>query len=429
MRPWKLLLYYLLLLGVMVSWTNIVAAPPLPVRVAFLVAVLYPGLNDVRGLFVAVLTCFWSIASLGYAYSYMPTMPHIYVLAMSVGLWLFWDRHKEITSRLLGGENSLVFFFLIYIWLNDAYSESTHGYTAFTLLTMTMIVPFVPVINKRTVTYFSLCFMTITTVLSTYLFLTRDVFYFGSTGFTPELDRIGWSDQNYLGLGVGMGASVAFTCLMHAKIYPWYFIVYSLAAFSISIPVMLMMGSRGALLCLIVSILVQLLFSRAKKIWKVLLILAGMGFLYYLYTNEYFDLLARRAEAEDGTGSNRLLIWAKKYYTFIDNATLGDLVFGVGKDKGISLTTINGINNVGFHNDFLAFLVSYGIIGLTFFVALLLRPLRKLKWDSPYRTAVIANSVFLILGSMTIEPFFIGVYPLYAFLFYTLLLTKVKSET
>lgn len=428
MSPRKLLLYYLLLLVVMVSWTNIMAAPPLPVRMAFLVAVLYPGLNDVRGLFVAALTCFWSIASLGYTYSYMPTMPHIYVLAMTVGLWLFWDRHKKITSRLLGGENSLVFFFLIYVWLCDAYTESTLGYTAYTLLTMTMIVPFVPVINRRTVTYFSLAFMTITAVLSYYLILTRDIFTYGSTGFTPELDRIGWSDQNYLGLGVGMGATVAFTCLMHAKIYRWYFLIYSLAVFVVSIPVLLLMGSRGALACVIVSVLVQLMFSKAKKKWKALLVFSGLGFLYYLYTNEYFDLLERRAEYEDGSGSNRLLIWTKKFYAFIDNASIGDLIFGIGKDRGVGITQILGKNNVGFHNDFLAFFVSYGIIGLGFFLALILRPLRKLKWKSPYHTAVIANSVFLILGSLTVEPFYMDMFPVYAFLFYTLLLSKVKSE-
>lgn len=428
MKPWKLFLYYLLLLIIMVSWTNIMASPPLPVRILFLVAVLYPGLNDVRGLFVAALTCFWSIASLGYAYSYMPTMPHIYVIAMTLGLWIFWDRHKEITSRLLGGDNNLVFFFLIYVWLCDAYTESTLGYTAFTLLTMTMIVPFVPVVNRRTVTYFSLCFMTITVVLSYYLIITRDIFTYGSTGFTPELDRIGWSDQNYLGLGVAMGASVAFTCIMNARLYRWYFIIYSLVAFGISIPVLLMLGSRTALVCLIVSVLVQLLFSKAKKKWKALLVLSGIGFLYYLYTNDYFELLANRAEAEDGTGSNRMLIWTKKYVTFIDNANFGDLVFGIGKDQGVGITPILGRNNVGFHNDFLAFFVSYGIIGLLFFIALIFRPLKRLKWRSPYRTAVIANSSLLILGSLTLEPFFMDMYPLYAFLFYTLLLSKVKAK-
>ncbi len=427
MRPVRMFFYYLLLLIIMVSWTNIVAAPPLPVRIMFLVAVLYPGLNDVRGLFVAALTCFWSIASLGYAYSYMPTMPHIYVLAMTVGLWLFWDRHKQITSRLLGGENSLVFFFLIYVWLCDAYTESSLGYTAYTLLTMTMIVPFVPVINRRTVTYFSICFMTITVVLSYYLIMTRDIFAYGSTGFTPELDRIGWSDQNYLGMGVGMGATVAFTCLMHAKVYRWYFLIYSLFSFGISIPVLLMLGSRTALMCLIVSVLVQLMFSKAKKKWKALLVIVGIGFLFYLYTNEYFELLANRAEAEDGTGSNRMLIWTKKLVTFINNADFSDLIFGIGKDKGVGITPILGMNNVGFHNDFLAFFVSYGIIGITFFTALIFRPLKKLKWRSPYRTAVIANSTFLILGSLTLEPFFMDLYPVYAFLFYTLLLTKVKA--
>ncbi len=428
MRPGRMFLYYLTLLIIMVSWTNIVASPPLPVRILFLIAVLYPGLNDVRGLLVAALTCFWSIASFGYAYSYMPTMPHIYVLAMTVGLWIFWDKHREITSHLLGGENSLVFFFLIYVWLCDAYTESTLGYTAYTLLTMTMIVPFVPVINRRTVTYFSICFVTITVVLSYYLIITRDVFSFGSSGFTPELDRIGWSDQNYLGMGVGMGATVALTCLMHARIYRWYFLLYCLLALGFSIPVLLMLGSRTALMCLVVSILVQLMFSKAKKKWKALLVMAGIAFLYYLYTNEYFELLANRAEAEDGTGSNRLLIWTKKYSTFINNASFGDLVFGIGKDRGVGITPILGMNNVGFHNDFLAFFVSYGIIGFFFFLALVSRPLRKLKWRSPYRTAVIANSSFLILGSLTLEPFYMDLYPFYAFLFYTLLLTKVKSE-
>ncbi len=428
MKPRTLLIYYFLLLVLMVSWTNTVMAPPLPVRVAFLFAVLYPGLNDVRGLLVAALTCFWSIASFGYTYSYMPTMPHIYVIAMTLGLWIFWDRHKEITSRLLGGENSLVFFFLIYVWLCDAYTESTLGWTPYTLLTMTMIVPFVPVVNRRTVTYFSLAFMTITAVLSCYLFATRNIYAFGASEYTPELNRIGWSDQNYLGLGVAMGASVAITCLMHAKLYRWYFIAYSIFAFGVSLPVLLLLGSRTALMCLVGSVVIQLMFSSAKKKWKALLVMAGIGFVIYLYTNEYFDLLERRAEMDDGTGSNRLLIWDKKYTTFIHNASFGDMLFGIGKDRGVGITPILGMNNVGFHNDFLAFFVSYGIVGLAFFTAMLLRPLMRLKKGIPYRSAVIANSAFLVLGCLTLEPFFMDLYPLYAFLFYTLLLTKVKEE-
>lgn len=426
MRPGRLFLYYLLLLVVMVSWTNMAMSPPLPVRILFLIAVLYPGLNDVRGLLVAALTCFWSIASFGYAYSYMPTMPYIYVIVLSLGLWLFWDRHKEITSRLLGGENSLVFFFLIYVWLNDAYTESSLGNTSYTLLTMTMLVPFVPVVNRRTVTYFSLAFMTITVVLSFYLMTTRDIFAFGASEFTPELNRIGWSDQNYLGLGVGMGASVAFTCLMNTRLYHWYFVIYSLFAFAISIPVLLLLGSRGALVCLLVSVVIQFMFSKAKRKWKVLLVLAGMAFVYYLYTNEYFDLLEKRFEADDGTGSNRMLIWTKKMDAFYSRADVFSIVFGIGKDQGIGITPILGLINMGFHNDFLGFFICYGLIGLFFFVAMLFRPLLKCRKNSPYRSVVWANLAFILVGSMTLEPFLMDLYPFYAFLFYTLLLTKVK---
>lgn len=428
MRPRRLLLYYLMLILIMASWTNVVASPPMPVRILFLIAVLYPGLNDVRGLIVAALTCFWSIASTGYAYSYMPTMPYIYVVALSVALWMFWDRHKQITSKLLGGDNTLVFFFLIYVWLNDAYTESSMGYTAYTLLTMTMLVPFVPVVNKRTVTYFSMAFMTITIVLSYYLITTRDIFSFGSTGYTPELDRIGWTDQNYLGMVVGMGATVAITCLMHARLYRKIFLTYCIISIVLCVPVMLMLGSRGALMCLLASIILQLMFTKTKRKWKFLMVVAGIVFTIYLYTNDYFDLMEARLEADDGTGSNRFLIWDRKIKEFFTDNSFFDLIFGAGKDRGIGFGGRTGMENIGFHNDFLGFLICYGVVGLVFFEAMLFRPLFKCHRDTPYRVAIWGNLMYMFIGSMTLEPFLMDMFPLYAFLFYTLLLTKVKKE-
>lgn len=426
MKPRRLFLYYLMFVVAMVTWTNVALAPPLPVRIAFLVAVLYPGLNDVRGLLVAALTCFWSIATYGYAYSYMPTMPYIYVFALTLALWMFWDRHRSITSRLLGGENSMPFFFLIYVWLSDAYTESSLGNTAYILLTMTMLTPFVPVVNRRTVTYFSLSFMTVTIVLSYYLIITRDLFTYGAAAFTTDLDRPGWTDQNYLGLVIGMGASVAITCMMKSKLYRWYFIALCIVTFSISIPVLLMLASRTALMALVASVVIQLMFSKWKKKYKFVLILAAAAFLYYLYANEYFDLVEKRIEADDGSGSNRMYIWEKKIHGFFANDSLVELIFGVGKDRGIGISTILGLNNVGFHNDFLAFFVCYGLVGLGFFTCMLFRPLFKARRHTPYFTAVYANFFYLLIGSLLIEPFSMDMYPFYAFLFYTMLLTKIK---
>ena len=105
------------------------------------------------------------------------------------------------------------------------------------------------------------------------------------------------------------------------------------------------------------------------------------------------------------------------------------LLFGVGWEKGIEYGAARlKLKVLGFHNDFLAFLVCYGVIGLSLFLALLIQPLRNIKRRSQRWAVVYANVLYLIAGCATLEPFSTGNFTFYAFLMYTMLLARIEYK-
>ena len=135
--------------------------------------------------------------------------------------------------------------------------------------------------------------------------------------------------------------------------------------------------------------------------------------------------LTLKGQTHDLPLKNPVLTASGTFGYGVEFATYGDLTaLGGMVAKGISLqprqgnpspriveTTSGMLNSVGLQND-----------GVESFCK---EKLPLLPWRE---TAVIANIAFLIFGCLTLEPFFMDLYPLYAFLFYTLLLTKVKAK-
>ena len=419
-----LAIYYTLLLLVMMTWTSQDVAPPMPLRIAFLIAVLLPGSRNRHGLFFVAMFCFWTISVYGYAYSYMPTMPGIYLLATIVTVFIY----KYKLKPLFGRGNILFLLLLLLIFLSSIGSGLPASGLVEVLLIIFLSRLLLAKADERTIAYFQLAFMVITIVLSFFLITVCDIFSFDSSLF-GEKDRIGKNDPNYMGMIIGMGVSVGVDCLLRIKQQNYYFIGLSIASILIAIPVLLLLASRGALLCLVISTIFLLVMKTGNRRTKILLVLAGGFFLYYLYNNEYFDLLEARIINDDGSGTYRTTIWKEKWDGFTSFLDISRLLFGVGWEEGLHYGAAEDCLKVlGFHNDFLAFLVCYGIIGLGLFLALLTLPLRHIKRCSERWAVVCANVFYLIAGCSTLEPFSMGNFCFYAFLTYTMLLTSVKNK-
>lgn len=112
-------------------------------------------------------------------------------------------------------------------------------------------------------------------------------------------------------------------------------------------------------------------------------------------------------------GSGRGESNASVFYALANYATSGDILFGFSKETRTQMGNFLG------HNDWLCFLVYYGLIGLSFFALFLFRVFKK-SWyckDKKLGPAYVALFVMMILPSLystTINP---TVHPIFAMMF------------
>lgn len=405
----------------MMSWTNLDSAPPMMLRLGFLGAVLYPAYKDYSLLPVA-LVCFWSLAVNGYAYSYMPTMTYLY--AYVVVVFYFFQRNKEYRCLLVFWEWRFYMMFLIYIVLIDVITNSTIEPLTYSFVILCMFPLYIRKIDDRIINMFSIVFMVVTIVLSYYSLTTQEQFA-GEYGNFEGIERSGWTDPNYLAMVVGMGALEGFYNVLSRQQRGKWYVYLGMIAFLISIPAMLLIASRGAFICLLGGLAILLFFSNTQKRYKLLCVFAAICFIVYLYSNSYFDLMDARMEEDDGTGSNRTLIWTKKILYFAQEGNIFNYFFGLGANEGLTLGTSK---RWGFHNDYVSFLVCYGVVGLFMFLYFLLCPVLRANKLSESRFHVYANVLYVALASFTLEPISFGIFYYYAFLFYTLLIAMFSNS-
>lgn len=410
-----LYIYYSVLLFIMMSWTNLDAAPPMLLRLTFLGAVLYPGIKD-KSLVPIGIICFWSLAVNGYAYSYMPTMTYLYTYVL-IGFYLFFNK-KNSKVPVVYWEWRFNIIASFYILLIDIITNSAIEPIAYSLIILCVLPLYINKIEDRHLNLFSIVFMVVTIVLSFYSLTTQEQFS-GSYGEFEGIERSGWMDPNYLAMVVGMGALEGFYNIISRDKKGAIYIILGVGAFLIAIPAMLLVASRGAFTCLLGGISILIIFSNTHKKYKFLCILIAIGFVIYLYSNSYFDLMEARMEEDDGTGSNRTLIWNNKIMYFLHEGNVFNYLFGFGGFGGLTLGT-GQIH--GFHNDYIAFLVCYGIVGFLMFFYFLICSILKVNKSAGERFHVYANVFYVALASLTLEPIFFGNFHYYAFLFYTLLI-------
>lgn len=417
-----IVIYYSVLLLVLSSWKSVSSEPPLVLRLAFLFAVIAPTVFTRKVSYPAIITIFLTIGHYGFAYSYMPYMTYIYGLLTLVLTFILLVRRqsKELVLPLF----FLCFSFYIFIidtitGLGNSKAHFPEDVTWCFLMLLCFFF-FAEGNEKDTKHQLSIAFAVISAVLSLYFLLYRATFV-RDYGYQSGLERSGWADPNYFGMIIGMGTMIGIIRLLDGE---WKTLTllektFYVSVVLITVPTLILNASRGAVLAVLVGVTVLMLSSKAKFGYKmVLLVLAIIG-IVFLYQNQYFDLLEYRIENDEGTGSGRTTIWKEKIEAFSQGKPV-QWLFGFGYTGGFYLTG----RACGFHNEYLAFLVDYGIAGAVSLLYMLYYPIKKTVRKSTSRPIVISLVVYLFTCCLTLEPFTHALLAFFAFYFYAIIVAK-----
>lgn len=407
--------YYFLLLLLFVSWQNYESVPSGFFRIAYLVALVLPLYCFKVTAFPAVLTLFYTIAMSGFTTSYMPARDYTYIAVTVVAVALSMRKQHQIIpiSVLL-----LLFLVSLVNCVNDTSWQNVSS-------SLLLIVMFFLIANRdyeEQSNLFTYAFIVISLVLSLYYIIIGPRFIMEYRA-TEGLDRVGFADINYGGTIVGMGAFAALVEYFRNKNLNTYRKILIWTTIALSAFSLVMNASRGAVLSFCVATSLLVLFTKIGPSYKFLIIVLLALFVAFLYSQGYMDLLLYRIENDEiGGGSGRTEIWKIKLDSFITQANSFEWLMGMGYTGGRHLGW--GAEQRAFHNDFLAFFVDYGIIGLILFLAFIFRPLYRMQRNKPF---IIAGIAFLLITCMTLEPFTAGRLPFFVFWFYLLQLSKTNN--
>ena len=414
-----LTIYYIVLLCLLTPLFG-VGDPPMAFRLVYCVAAIIPITFYNVKLFPVVMMVLFTIAKFGIGTPFIPTELYYYTFVFFIVYCISKSKKPAIPLP-----HSIIWLSALVLIVDFVTSMKISMY-GFSLLT---VLVFARYIQKSEMPNFSLFF--------SYLFIIVSVvisfeFLFTDRSYTIMLDtseeRVMWVDPNYLGGVIGMGCLVAFNLLMQNFSKFFLRLVFA-GVVAVSFIVLLYNGSRGALLSVAISILYLFCVSDQKIIYKVLLAMVLATFLVFLYNNDYFEIIEMRMENESGGGSGRLTIWENKLSAFNNEINPLRWIFGNGYEGGYALGYINynGGAGRGFHNDYLAHLCDYGIVGLCLFLSVMISPLKSVGFKCKMANASI---LFLCVNCFTIEPMTLGMVIYFIFWLYAVSLAddyKKKS--
>lgn len=424
MRKKLVYIYYLILIVILAAYQSVATEPPLIMRLAYITGVVAPTLFRRELCFPAVLTLFYTCGTQGFAYSYMPYQLYIYVI-ITLAMLLLLKGARHPNQRVLPPIMPILAGYIFIVDVINAIANPRAFQINNNEYALLLIIMFLMMIGdkyEQSLKQFHVCFALIAIYFSVLLLTTRGIFSvnYNYTG----IERVGWTDPNYLGMIMGMGVVAGLLQIFNnrdslniiEKIIFYVVVV-------LPVPALLLIASRGAILSIVFAATVLVYFSKVKVAYKILFVVIAAIGLMWLYNNQYFDLLIYRIENDSGGGSHRTEIWIEKLDAFFNGNPL-KWFFGYGYYGGLSISGTFW----GFHNDFVGFLVEYGLFGLLLFIAFIVYPIRRVPKHSIYRIGVVACVVYMITCCMTLEPYGGGRLPYYSFNLYTLVMANAARS-
>lgn len=417
--PWWQYAYYIALLFVMTTWTSTTSSPPLAMRLLFMGALfIVPIITEVSSL-PAVVSSFFIVSSYGFSNSYLPSAYYLYCIPIAIGL-LIYGKKKVGDFHV----PSIVVFLCIYSLLVNFVTSGVVQNLTYCMFILASFVVFSDTKTEIDIKTIAVFFTIASLVLSVFYFTSGSEFtraYDQSSG----LERTGWTDSNYFSTTIGFSVLVSIAMLISQKnsIIETILFVTNIIASTI---VMVLVASRGGILSLAAGVGVLLLFSKLKTKYKILVVALIAAFIVYLFNNDYFALLQYRIEMDETGGSGRTEIWVTKLTEFFNSSPFV-WIFGMGFWNGSYLGG-STTDYMCFHNDYFAYLVCYGIIGLMALIALLVYPLRNANKKHNIYPMIVSLVIYLAVTSLTLQPLCEG-YLAYFYYYFFILLLMQHSKT
>ena len=406
-------LYYLVLLAFIVVRDS-ESAPNIIIRFTYLMAFFIPLVVKYNSFLPACLTCFMTVGIYGYSYNLFPYQMALYPIICILGL-LF-----SQTKTQIGTKDFCFAALLLYILIINLFDSGEPQNLFFSALTVLCFALFSRKSTNDSSFYMMNCFSVSTLSLSLIYLVNYDKFlqvYNDAEGVV----RSGWTDPNYLSCIIGMGLITSLILLLSKKRSNIILKCFWIATIVVAIISQLLIASRGGVLAVAVSACALLFSSNIKRKHKLYAICGLLITIYILYSLGYFSLLEYRIANDTSVGSGREFIWRYKFDYYITHSNLLQLIFGMGADAALNI----GGKYIGFHNDFLAILCSYGVLGLIVFLYLLILPIFKSVQSQ--RTIVIVLLLYLAICCLTLEPISAGRLTYISFYFMIYLISSSNS--
>ena len=392
--PLLFAVYLALLLVILLSWRDPEIAPPMYQRLLFVAAALLPAYFYQKTI-LPIIACFSTVSYYGYAHTYFPAellfiLPILLVLALV----------KKKESNYLKKGSYILLILAFYTAIVDLLSSGEIQPLSLSFLTIFLIGMLLGNNEDEFRLFgFALCISSIALSLEFYFVGEEMIRYSTTGGFARTFLR----DPNYYGAIIDAGAVVAFRELLSNKKKSIFEKILFITTVVLTFITVVLNASRGAMLSLSLCFALLIMLYPTKIKYKVLFLIATAIGVFLLYHYGYFDLLEYRVESDDGSGSYRTVIWSTKINAFFQEGNFLTLLCGFGAIDAMNLGIYYGA-----HNDFIAMLVGYGIIGFLLLFYFIIRPVSLS--DKKSRVEILILVLFFVAVSSTIEPITSGRY-------------------
>lgn len=389
------ILFYVVLGVVQALWTNMSSFPPLPFRLLMIFAVFAPILFN-RELVLFAIPFFMILrGQLATDYQYLPDI-RTYIFYIGMLAVVFCIHGKAIKLKNFRCFAPLALF-CMYLFIIDILSVQKIG-PYVTHIFFGLLLTFF-IVKKNDVHILAAALIAACTLLAVYYILMYDLFL-ETWNSVEGLERSGWNDPNYFSILLGMGYMISMLYLLN-------YLQSDLIIFKKSILIVaclvifaavVMTASRAGFLAVSAMSLFSLVKSKPKLKVVLFAFLIIVVFVGVLYKWGVFDTLIYRFLVQDNisTGGSRTIIWKRVCENYYSQPYLSQ-VFGGGYWHRAFLS--HGHET---HNEFLAILSDYGLIGLCMYIVILFS---MVIGRGRYTKARAMATIYYILSVISLSPF------------------------
>lgn len=417
-----LFIYYLVFLLIYVLWEDFDNVTNSFIRMSSLLAISLPCYFFDKRMLPAVMMLFLTLCTHGLTSAFLPVETTSYLVLLLVGLFVFGGAGEPDKQMRV-----LLFALIVYISLINFVTNFEIILVTKTLIVMFILSYYIDFNDEESFKFLTVALILASLLLSVTLLINQDKVMTIVGGIDDKsVQRGAFRDINYSACVVSLGMITALIELVRRD-RDFFVRILSITTLVVSLFALALNASRSSFASIAIAGLIILWFSRTKKVYKVLLSLAVSVGLFFMFTSEVFNLIFTRFSDGDITGNGRVGIWEHKLNSFSMEGVMS-MFFGLGHTIGREFDLTGMIQTTGFHNDFLAFLVCYGIVGFVLFLVFFFFPVRFMSKKNPNKPTVIAAMVGLFVICMTLEPFVAGRFPYYFFWIYIIWLVKLGEK-